>query len=321
MAGVFAALLDKRKRAMRAARFRAWWEGEEFDEAAAAAAVEEALAAAEAPKSDSPPAPSQDVAEAPFEPPPVTPRVAALQQIWGEGRVMPGDAAAEALHPARLGLAEGGALCILGAGLAAPVAALAQAHKGKCAALEWRAETRANLEAAIRRAKLAPRVEVRAFEIDAFAGDPEAFDGLVSFDEFTYAEHAPLLASRIAATLKPGACAMIEAYAAVADPAFAPAFATAFAEPHLCAAGDLVDAIEKAGLAVEANEDQSEEHLAWARAGFKRLEGVLAAFAEHPLAPQVLQEIAWEATAWRARVKLLSQRRLERRQIVARKNR
>jgi hypothetical protein len=232
---------------------------------------------------------------------------------------MPGDASAEALHPARLGLAEEGTLAIVGAGLAAPILALAAAHKGKCVALEWRKDARGALEFVLKRAELAARVELRAVELGAFAADAGAFDGLVSFDEFSYAADTRALAAAFAALLKPGACAVIETYAAVANPAFAPAFATSFAEPHLRPVGDIADALEAAGLAVEANDDQTDEHVEAAKAGFKRLEGMLAAIAQQGLEVPVLQEIAWEAAAWRARVNLLSQKRLERRQIVARK--
>ncbi|MGE0828793.1 MAG: hypothetical protein AB7O04_05505 [Hyphomonadaceae bacterium] len=306
-----AILFDKRQRAVARAKFRAWWDGVEFDEAALDA---EAEAAPEAPAND---AQADDLFEA--APEDLPSRLAALARLWGDGRLMPGDEAAEALLLAQIGAAEDGVIAVLGAGMPAPLLALAAKHPGKIVALEWRDETRANLTSALARAKLSDRVSVHTLDLDAYAAPTDAFDGLISFDEFTYTPNAPRLAVQIAKALKPGACALIESYCAIPAPALAPAFAASFAEAHVRPAGDLAEVLTEAGLAVEANEDQTADHLLLARQGFKRLEGVLAAAVEQGMDLSVMREIAWEAEAWRARMKALSQKRLERRQILARK--
>lgn len=318
MAAPLAIFFDKRKRALARARFRAWWEGDEFDEAAAAAAFEQAANDVEAaPESDSKP---ESEPEEIFEASPVmlAPRLAALARLWGEGRIMPGDETAEVLEPARLGLDATGVLAIMGPGLIAPLKAFAGAHPGDIAALEWRDETRQVLNEMLKRMNLS-RIVPAPLDLDAWTPAPDIYDGLLSLDEFTYAADAPRLAVQIAKALKPGACAVIETYCAIPTPALQPAFAASFAEPHLRPAGDMAEVFTEAGLGVESNEDISGEHAALARAGFKRLEGALAGAVDGGLDAAVMREIAWEAEAWRARIKLLAQKRLERRRIVVRK--
>ena len=107
---------------------------------------------------------------------------------------------------------------------------------------------------------------------------------------------------------------MIDCYAALPGGDLSAAFATSFLEPHLRAAGDISAYFTEAGLSVSANDDVSEEHLAAAREGFKRLADALSGGT--PLQPGAGRELAWEAEAWRVRMKLLATRRLERRRIL-----
>ena len=99
------------KLALTSAKFRAWWEGEEFDEAAALAAFEAKLA-------ETPQAANGNVDDALFEPPPsiCPPRLQALRLFWGADRLRPGDMTGEALEPARIGIAPDGLLAFLGPG-------------------------------------------------------------------------------------------------------------------------------------------------------------------------------------------------------------
>ena len=130
---VLKALLDKRERALAGARFRAWWDGADFDEEAALKAIEANLANA----------PGDDADDALFDPPEfdMPARLAALTTIWGENRLRPGDDTADALEPARLGIADDGLLALLGPGLVGPVSAVAGAHPGKIEVFEWRDES------------------------------------------------------------------------------------------------------------------------------------------------------------------------------------
>lgn len=309
----FSALFDKRKRAIARAKFGAWWNGSEFDEAAVNAAIEAALAEEESESKD---AGEQELFEEPDE---TNPRLLALARLWGGERIMPGDSAVEAEQVSRLGLNEQSVLYVLGPGLAAPLASASGAHPGQIVALEWRDETRESLMQGVRRAKLAGRVSMQAVDLDTYTPAVDSMEGLLSLDDFTYAANAPRLAQQITKALKPNACAIIETYCAIPAPATAPAFASSFAEPQLRPAGDLADLFTEAGLAVEANDDVTAEHQGLARAGFKRLEQIVAAAVEQQVDLHVLREVAWEAAAWKARLRLLAGKRLERRRMMVRK--
>ncbi|MBI1188597.1 MAG: hypothetical protein GC206_14905 [Alphaproteobacteria bacterium] len=303
-----AALFDKRKRAQAQARFRAWWDGVAY-----APAPEDDAGAAEADAQPTAREPAAAVASEPH------PRIAARERMWGTGRTRPGDDTAEGLLAAMLNVAPTAPIEVMGAGLAAPLLNLARTHQGAIVAHEWREETLAPLRAALSEAGLSERVSVKPIDLDTYAPAAESVDALVSFDEFTYAANAPRLAAQITKALKPGAPALIEAYTAIPNPEIAPAFATGFAEHHVRPTGDLQDLFAEAGLTVESAEDVTEEHLACAREGFARLAAAIESAVGEGLSVRMLQEAAWEAAAWKARMRLMTRQRLERRRFLARK--
>lgn len=309
MAAALNALFDKRKLALTQAKLRAWWDGEAFDEAAAVAAFEAKLIAANE---------NGDADDALFDEPPfdLPPRLAALAVLWGEDRVRPGDGVADRLEPARIGLAPDGVLVMLGPGLVAPLAAVAAAHPGKIDVFEWREETFEALKYGVRKARIDERVKIARIDLEAHVLAPNAYDGLLSIDDFAYTSYPPHLAQQIMKCLKPGACAVVEAYVGLRSTELATAFASSFAEPQIRAHGDLLQFFVDAGLVLEADEDLTEEFLGYARLGFKQLGEKLQADKLEVLAAR---ELAWEAEAWRMRLKLLAQRRLERRRFILRK--
>lgn len=305
MALALKTLFDKRSRAITRAKLRAWWEGESFDEAAALAE----LAANDPGGAD----------DALFDPPEfdLAPRLIALGVLWGAGRVRPGDDAADALEPARIGAAAEGRVAVLGPGLEAPVAAFAGVHSGPIDVFEWREETVDALKHGVTKAKLDQRVTVTRIDLEAHVWTPASLDGLWSVDDFAYCSFPPHLAQQITKALKPSACAVVEAYVGVRCPEFATAFASSFAEPQIRAHGDLLQVIADTGLTLESDEDLTDEFLETARRNFKQLNERVGDAATLDVA--ALRELAWEAEAWRMRLKLLAQRRLERRRLVLRK--
>ena len=305
------ALFDKRRLALTRAKFRAWWDGAAFNEESALAEIEASLAAA-----------NDEVGGADdelFDLPPFEPsaRLIALSTLWGEDRIRPGDYTADKLEPARIGLAPDGVLALLGPGHLGPVAAVAAAHPGKIEVFEWREETFGALVHGIQRARLGDRVTATRIDVEAHVFGLAHFDGVLSIDDFAYCSHPPHLAQQFMKCLKPGACAVVESYVGFRAAEMATAFATSFAEPHIRAHGDLLQYFTDAGLRVEADEDLTEEFLETARRSFKSLGERLGA--AEALDVNAAQELAWEAEAWRMRLRLLAQRRLERRRITLRK--
>jgi len=307
------ALFDKRRLALTREKLRAWWEGAEFNEEAAIANIEAALT------EQAQPAAAEGADDALFDEPQyqLPPRLTALAFIWGDGRVRPGDDTADGLEPARVGLAPDGVLAVLGPGLVAPVAAIAAAHPGKIEVFEWREETFDALKHGVKKAKLDDRVNVTRIDLEAHVFAPASIDGLISIDDFAYSGYPPHLAQQIMKCLKPSACAVIEAYVGFKAQELATAFASAFAEPQIRPHGDLLQVLKDTGFAVEADEDLTEEFLDTARQGFKQLSEKLTSAPN--LDPAAARELAWEAEAWKVRMRLLAQRRLERRRLIVRR--
>ncbi len=305
MASPLAKLLDKQKLAETRARFKAWWEGAEFDPSV--------LDVANA--SDSETSIESELFDEPAREFPA--RLVALQRLWGEGRIFPGDDTADALVPALTGVAAEGVIAVIGPGLSQPLIGLAAAHPGAVKAFEWRDETADFLAYQLRRTKLGDRVSSARIDLETYAFEADAYDAIWSVDDFTFADEPTRLAHHIAKALKPDACVVIEAYAGLPSSDIAPAFASAFAEPQIRAAGDLAHFLIESGLKIEAQDDLTEEHIDCAKQAFKRLESGLKEGVGLELA--VARELGWEAEAWRARLKLLGSERLERRRIIARR--
>lgn len=297
--------LDKRKTALAQARFRAWWNGAAFDEAAAVAVIEAAANDAAA----------VDAELFAAQAPPEEPRLEALQRIWGRGRIAPGDPAAEAALPALLNLSATATLGVFGAGLAAPVIALGETHLGEIRVFDWREETLDLLRHGI--GPLGKRASVTAVDLETFTAPADALDGAVSFDDFVFADNAPRLAVQLARSLKAKATALVETYCATPGDDLAAAFASAFREPQLRPRATLVTVLEEAGLRVDADDDVIDAHVECARTAFRTLGDKLRS--EAALAPVAARELAWETEAWRVRVRLLAARRLERRRFTVTK--
>ncbi|MEQ1618945.1 MAG: hypothetical protein ABL883_11460, partial [Terricaulis sp.] len=209
-----------------------------------------------------------------------------------------------------------GVLAVLGPGRLAPIESVAHAHPGKIDVFEWREESIEALTYGVRKVKLDERIVVSRIDLEAHVFKPSTYDGLVSVDDFAYCGYPPHLAQQVMKCLKPGAAASIECYVGFRGPELATAFASSFAEPQIRAHGDILQFFIDAGLKLENDEDLTGEIMHFARRGFKELSGRLSG-AE--LNVHAARELAWEAEAWRTRLKLLGQRRLERRRFLVRK--
>jgi hypothetical protein len=334
MSAGLSALMDKQKLALAGARFRAWWDGVEFDEEAARAAIEtvvepeasaagepsppapEAAVPEETPRTSTPlpdPAAAEKAIENELFDPAIDPRLQALQVIWGAGRIMPGDEGDEAGVLARLNAPN--ALALIGPGLIQPVRAFA-AEGRSIAAFEWRGETRAALS---EEAAALAGVRVDSFDLDVSTFEAEAFDALVSFDDMTYAGFAPHMALQAARALKPGAMAVMDCYVGPAGPDLAHAFASAFAEPQVRQRAEIEHALNEAGFDFDATEDLTDAHMGLVRARFEALPELMSGPSAPKLCPGAARELAWETETWRVRLRMLARRRLERWRFILRR--
>ncbi|MBN8608808.1 MAG: hypothetical protein J0L81_17965 [Caulobacterales bacterium] len=303
------ALFDKKQLALTRARLRAWWDGEELDEAGVLAQLE-----AEAANDAEAPIEGADDALFDYDLPP---RLAALGVMWGEGRIRPGDASADILGLGQIAVPADGVLAVLGAGLIAPVEAIAARHPGRIDVFEWREETLDALKHAVSTGALQERVQVARIDLESHVFQPNHYAGLISVDDFAYCGHGPRLAQQIMKCLRPGAAASVESYMGFKCGELATAFASSFAEPQIRPHGDVLQYLTDSGLALEGDEDVSEAFLAMARGSFLQLGEKLAEAAKLDVA--TARELAWEAEAWKMRLRLLAQRRLERRRLLLRK--
>jgi hypothetical protein len=300
-------LVNPQKVALARARFNAWWEGDEFDPQAFSASQEHHEAALPL---------EETVAD---EPPPREPRVLALETLWGANRLMPGADQDDRLLPARIGLPATGTLAVFGPGLAGPIAAAAEAHPGKFVIYEWREEVLAQLSHRLAQSDLKERCTVRSLDLDLFSAPADAWDGVWSLDEFSFAPNPSRLAVQLAKGMKPGAVAVIECYVQEGRFQTGSAFAAAFGEPHLPASADMLSVLSGAGLTIEEETDIGSDHLTEAKEGFRRLEQALSAAANAGLEAGVAREIAWEAESWAHRMAALSSGKLSRHRFIVRK--
>lgn len=304
MAAARKPLIDKRKLALAKARFRAWWEGSPFDEAAALAAINSVA-------NDTGDADSELFDPPPFE---VPPRLAALGVMWGSARIRPGEVEDERAAIAALALPPDGVLALLGPGHAGPISTFAEAHPGRIDVFEWREETVEAVKHEVAKAKLDDRVAVARIDLEAHVFAAQSYDALISIDDFAYCSYPPHLAQQFLKCLKPNARAAIDAYVGFKSAELATAFASSFAEPQVRPHGDLLQFLEDVGLSVVSDVDLTEQFVRLAREGLSRLGERMDAAAK--LNVRGAQELAWEVEAWRMRMRLLAQRRLERRRIV-----
>lgn len=311
-----ATLVDAEKAALVRARFAAWWNGVDFDADAFAAAKAERQRAVKAGASSAAPnartAEERDLFDQPIKPDAA--RIDALGRVWGAGRMFPGSDDDERLHLARMGAPAGAPVAIIGPGGVAPLKAIGRGHIGPITVFEWREGAIDSLKQHTRRLEWASRLTLTGIELDQFSPPSGTFDGVISFDDLTFAASPQGFCQKIASMLSPSGVAIIEAYCQTADADMRTAFSSAFAEPKLLPVDETIDMLFEAGLRVDSQDDVTDEHLRLVREAFRRLSGVLEAGAGMPA--EVAREIAWEAEAWRARVALLSKRVLVRRQFV-----
>jgi hypothetical protein len=318
-----------------AGRLGAWWNGRDY-----VAPVEDA-ATPESPKS-TPPQPAAappaaveaaPVAEAPaVEPEPAPPkaapvlvqqpskaqvvdggaiRIRALETLWGEGRFSPGSFSIDTrIVDATLELADRpGDVGFIGADAALLQVFAAQSDR-RAIANEWRSACLARVAESVASAV------VTACEVDR----PRSFvDGslpaVVSMDAFAFSDHKAGLVGRVFRALDAEGRWVFVDTTRRTKKTPPQAFASAWAEPLLATNDELAELLTLAGFKSVRRVSIADQVLSAARQGYANLSRILERAAEEGLAGRegalLLQELAWEAQSWRARIRALEGGALE----------
>jgi hypothetical protein len=310
-----------------AGRFGAWWEGRDYvppaegESAGAEAARPEARPQPEAAVENKPAPKTEPGAEsastktvevAPEAPADAgTLRVKALEMLWGEGRLSPGSSVLDCkLLDAVLDQADNpGDIGFIGVD-AALLTAFASRSERKALAAEWRSGCLPRLR------ELAPKADAEACDIDRprVFGD-SALEGVVSFEAFAYADHKAGLVTRVHRSLsETGRWVFLDTTRRTSKTP-PEAFASAWAEPQLATADEIQEMLTLAGFGAVEKTPMTEQVLEAARAGYARLSQALENAATGGLSGRegalFLQELAWEAQSWRARIRALEGGALE----------
>ena len=325
-----------------AGRFGAWWNGREYvpaeagaegDAAAAAdapkgAAKVVAKPAAETPKEDpAPEAIPEPKPEAriaalpkPVEAKPVSSRAAAdggavrlsaLETLWGEGRFAPGSFSIDThLLDAALELADRpGDIGFIGADGALLQTFAAQSDRKPIAA-EWRA-------ACVKRlGEFVPNASVTLAEVDRPRSFLEgALPSVVSVEAFAYSDHKAGLVGRIFRALDTEGRWVFLDTTRRTKKTPPQAFASAWAEPQLATNDEIEELLQLAGFKTVRRVSVAREVISAAKQGYANLAQVLESAVSSGLSGRegalFLQELAWEAQSWRARVRALEGGALE----------
>ncbi len=285
-------------------RFAAWWEGEPFDLDSVRAEMD-----THAPMETAPmPMQVERV---------LSPRLSALELVWGPGRLFPGDELDESMLAAEI-LAAGteGPLLLLGPGLDAPVRGFASAER-EIHVLEWRSEAIEILASRM----IGSGFSVEAFDLERLRLD-RSYGGAISMDCLIHTDDKVRFFARLARALPANAIYVANDYVGAPGKNIEAAFASAFAEPQPGSESDIRQIAESAGFETERVEDVGATVMQAARSGFIRvsenmesLSGALAG----PIGVARTHEVAWEVEAWRARLELLGSGRIQARRFFFRR--
>jgi hypothetical protein len=238
-------------------------------------------------------------------------RIQALETLWGEGRFAPGsvDLDIRLLDAVLEHADKPGDIGFIGADGALLSAFSARSDRLGVAA-EWRGGCVARLQ------DLAPKAMVSACDIDRPKCFPDrALEGLVSIEAFAYSDHKAGLVSRAHRSLSDTGRWVFLDTTRTTSKTPPEAFASAWAEPQLTSADEIEELLTLAGFRSVRKIAATEMVLDAARAGYAHLSSVLEAAAANGLAGRegalFLQELAWEAQSWRARIRALEGGALE----------
>ena len=291
-------ITDPKAREEFLARVDAWWDGRDFDPEALEKAQSEQSPAGAPPKLR----PLADDKQLKTPPP----RIGALETIWGKGRWTPSCGEIDGKLVEAIGRQRGriGKLGLIG------VDAIAADHMATAVGeelviAEWR------LPCAKRTAQIVDNAVVKSADLDRITCFADgSLKALLSVEAMTFVDHKGGLAARAYRSLREGGRWALLDYSIA--PGFKPqaSFASAWAEPQLQTDDQIRIHLETVGFRNIEFVDVTEAVLRAARSAFARLGAALedatsAAGNNGRDGALMLQELSWEATSWKARIKAL----------------
>ena len=326
-------------------RFGAWWNGRDYVAPVEGEATVDGgpLAKAEKPKLESatpeavkpePPKPEASAEPAKTDAPAVEPadigspiadvpretaaplngeavRIRALETLWGEGRLAPGSFALDTrIIDLALELADRpGVVGFIGADATLINAFMALSDR-KAVATEWRPACVARLN------ELAANASVTLGEVDRPRGFEEgSLPAIVSVEAFAYADHKAGLVGRVCRALDAGGRWVFLDTTRRTKKTPPQAFASAWAEPQLATNDEIEELLQLAGFKTVRRASVADLILAAAKQGYANLAQMVENSATAGLSGRegalFLQELAWEAQSWRARIRALEGGALE----------
>jgi hypothetical protein len=313
-----------------AGRFGAWWNGRDYvppvegdaaPEAPAAAKPAAAKPAAPAPAPEPvpelPPAPIAELPAAPAAPSAAVAldggeiRIRALETLWGEGRLSPGSFALDTrMIDAALELADRpGAVGFIGADASLLNAFAAQSDR-KPIATEWRSACVSRLN------ELVANAAVSVGEVDRPRGfEDGSLPAVISVEAFAYSDHKSGLVGRVFRALDAGGRWVFLDTTRSTKKTPPQAFASAWAEPLLSTNDEIEELLQLAGFKTVRRISVADLVLSAAKQGYANLSQVVESAADTGLTGRegalFLQELAWEAQSWRARMRAIEGGALE----------
>jgi hypothetical protein len=313
-----------------AGRFGAWWNGRDYvppvegdaaPEAPAAAKPAAAKPAAPAPAPEPvpelPPTPIAELPAAPAAPSPAVAldggeiRIRALETLWGEGRLSPGSFALDTrMIDAALELADRpGAVGFIGADASLLNAFAAQSDR-KPIATEWRSACVSRLN------ELVANAAVAVGEVDRPRGfEDGSLPAVISVEAFAYSDHKSGLVGRVFRALDAGGRWVFLDTTRSTKKTPPQAFASAWAEPLLSTNDEIEELLQLAGFKTVRRISVADLVLSAAKQGYANLSQVVESAADTGLTGRegalFLQELAWEAQSWRARMRAIEGGALE----------
>lgn len=316
-----------------AGRFGAWWNGRDYVAPVEGEGVADETAPAKPAQADAKPEAKPETkieapaADAVVEAEPVVEksaksvaapsgaggalRIKALETLWGDGRLAPRSHTIDArMVDAVLELADQpGDIGFIGADGALLTAFTAQSDR-KPLATEWRT-------ACVDRIKeLVPSAVLTVGEVDRPRGFTDnTLPAVASIEAFAYADHKAGLVGRVFRALDERGRWVFLDTTRHTKKTPAEAFASAWAEPQLATNDEIEELLKLAGFKSVRKVSVTEQVLASAKRGYANLSQVLEQAAQSGFSGRegalFLQELAWEAQSWRARVRALEGGALE----------